>query len=117
VNTVKTILSHNATEKPWPIRDKSYDVFIALQVWEHLDNKQSRAFREVMRIARSAILSFPYNWNCPEDNANYPEHHLIDQELIGDWTLNIQPKQIIHIERTGTKVSKGPRLIYYWEFS
>lgn len=117
VNKVNKIFYHNATIKPWPVNDKSYDVFIALQVWEHLDNKQARAFREVMRISRSAILSFPFNWNCPEDNPNYPEHHMIDKELIGDWTLNIEPKKIIQVERTGTKVSKGPRLIYYWEFS
>lgn len=53
------VFYHNATEKPWPIKDKEYDLFLALQVWEHLDNKQSRAFREVMRISRMAILSFP----------------------------------------------------------
>lgn len=110
------IYKHNATEKPWPIKDKQYDLLVALQVWEHLDNKQSRAFREVMRVARMAILSFPYMWDCPKDSRNYPAHHLIDEELIGDWTLNIQPEKIIKIPRTGPEVSKGPRLIYFWKF-
>ena len=91
-------------------------MFIALQVWEHLGNKQSRAFREVMRISRSAVLSFPYDWDCPKGNANYPEHHRIDEELIGDWTLGVRPKDVTRIERTGPEVSKGPRIIYYWEF-
>lgn len=110
------MIKHNATEKPWPIADKQYDLLIALQVWEHLDSKQSRAFREVMRIAKSAILSFPYMWDCPQDNSNYPEHHMIDKELIGDWTLNIMPEKIIELPRTSNKVSRGPRLIYYWCF-
>ena len=73
-------------KKPWPINDKQYDLFIALQVWEHLGNKQSRAFREAIRISKAVILSFPYKWNCPKNNANYPEHHEVDEELIGDWT-------------------------------
>lgn len=107
---------HDATLTPWPIRDKKYDMFIALQVWEHLDGKQKEAFKEVMRISKMAILSFPYMWDCPKDNANYPEHHMIDEKIISEWTLNIQPIKIIKIPRTGEKVSKGPRIIYFWKF-
>jgi hypothetical protein len=110
------IIKHNATEKPWPVKDKAYDLFVALQVWEHLDNKQSRAFREVMRISRMAVLSFPHNWNCPKDNPNYPAHHMIDKELIGDWTLRVKPERVIEIPRTSEKASRGPRLIYFWKF-
>jgi len=107
---------HDATEKPWPIRDKQYDLFIALQVWEHLGNKQSQAFREVMRISKMAILSFPYLWDCPKNNANYPEHHMIDEDLIGDWTLNVKPERVIKVNRAGLRISKGPRIIYFWRF-
>jgi hypothetical protein len=107
---------HDATEKPWPIEDKQYGLVIALQVWEHLDNKQSRAFREVMRVSKMAILSFPYLWDCPKDSRNYPAHHMIDEELIRDWTMNIKPEKIIKISRTGPEVSKGPRIIYFWKF-
>ena len=107
---------HDATEKPWPIQDKQYDLVIALQVFEHLDNKQSRTFREVMRVSKMAILSFPYKWDCPKDDKNYPEHHLVDEELIGDWTLNIKPEKIIKIPRSGDRISKGPRIIYFWKF-
>jgi len=113
---VSKIIQHDATEKPWPIKDKEYDLFIALQVWEHLNSRQTKAFREVMRISKMAILSFPYNWNCPKDNANYPEHHMIDKELIGDWTLNIEPIKFLEIPSTSEKVSRGPRLIYLWKF-
>lgn len=116
-NEVGKVISFNATEKPWPVADKSYDLFIALQVWEHLDNKQARAFREVVRSSRQAILSFPLMWDCPKDNPNYPEHHMIDEELIADWTLGIKPVKVINIDRSGPEVSKGPRIIYYWDFS
>jgi hypothetical protein len=41
------VFTFDATTKPWPINDKQYDLFIALQVWEHLDNKQSRALEKL----------------------------------------------------------------------
>ncbi len=107
---------HDATVSPWPIKDKAYDLLIALQVWEHLDNKQSRAFREVQRIAKRAILSFPYAWIGGVEKPSHRAHRDIDKELIADWTLNIPPQKIIEIPRTGPEFSKGRRLIYYWEF-
>lgn len=116
LNPINRVHFFDATEKNWPIADKQYDLFIALQVWEHLSNKQSRAFREAMRISKAVILSLPYWWDCPVDDANYPEHHHIDEELIADWTLNIQPEKVIKIPRTGDRVSIGPRILYYWKF-
>ena len=107
---------HDATVTPWPIGDREYDLFVALQVWEHLAGKQREAFAEVKRIARMAILSFPYLWDCPKDNRNYPEHHMIDERIIADWTLDLEPVQVIRIPRTGERVSKGPRIIYFWRF-
>lgn len=106
----------DATTKPWPIDDKKYDLFIALQVWEHLDNKQSRAFREVMRISRSAILSFPYHWEGGEEKPSHRAHRGIDREIIEDWTLHVKPEKMIEIARTGPEFSKGPRIIYFWKF-
>jgi hypothetical protein len=110
------ILRFDATIKPWPVNDKEYDLFIALQVWEHLDNKQTRAFKEVMRVAKNAILSFPYKWDGGEEKPSHRAHRDIDLDLIKDWTLNIKPKKIIEIGRTGTEFSKGPRIICYWKF-
>lgn len=112
----KECLVHDATESPWSISDKQYDLVIALQVWEHLEDKQKQAFQEVMRVSKMAIMSFPYMWDCPKDSRNYPAHHLIDEKIIGDWTLNIKPEKIIKIPRTGPEVSKGPRIIYFWKF-
>ena len=78
---------HDATVVPWPIRDKSYDIFISLQVWEHLGKRQQEAFREVKRISKKAILSFPLRWDCPED----PVHHMITEKRILSWTCFTEP--------------------------
>lgn len=82
---------HDLGVTPWPIADKAYDLFVALQVWEHLNGKQEEAFREVSRIAKRAILSFPYMWNCPQDTV----HHEISFEKIKQWTLTKEPESII----------------------
>jgi hypothetical protein len=111
------IFKFDATIKPWPIKNKQYDLFIALQVWEHLDNKQTRAFKEVIRISKKAILSFPYEWDGGEEKPSHRAHRDIDLDLIKDWTLNVTPKKIIKIKRTGTEFSKGPRLICFWDFT
>ena len=107
---------HDATIIPWPIENKKYDLFVALQVFEHLVDKQIEAFREAKRISNYAILSLPYKWNVPQDNANYPEHHMIDEETILSWTEGLKPLKWIYIERTGEKVSKGERIIGLWKF-
>ena len=39
-----------------------YDLFVALQVFEHLRDRQREAFREVRRVARHAIISLPIGW-------------------------------------------------------
>lgn len=108
--------SFDATTRPWPINDKKYDLLIALQVWEHLDNKQPRAFREAMRISKRVILSFPFNWDGGEEKPSHRAHRNIDRELINDWTLGIKPELEIEIPRTGVEFSKGPKLICYWVF-
>jgi len=110
------VIIHDITIKPWPIKDKEYDLLIALQVWEHLDNKQSRAFREAARTSKMAILSFPYLWEGGKEKSTHRAHRNIDKELIGDWTLNIKPEKIIEIPKTGHEFSKGSRLIYFWKF-
>lgn len=107
---------HDATVIPWPIADKEYDLFIALQVWEHLEGKQYEAFREVMRISKMAILTFPYLWGCPKDDPNYPSHYMINENIIAEWILNIDPVKTIKIPRTGKRVTQGPRIIYFWKF-
>jgi hypothetical protein len=50
-------------------------------------------FREVMRISKMAILSFPYHWEGGEEKPNHRAHRDIDRQLIEDWTLNIKPEK------------------------
>ena len=106
----------DATISPWPMADKQYDLFIGLQVWEHLDNKQTRAFREVMRVARHAVLSFPYLWDGGEEKPSHRAHRDIDLALIADWTLHVPPTKVVEIPRAGPAFNQGPRMIYYWDF-
>jgi hypothetical protein len=73
-----------------PIIDKNFDCFVALQVWEHLDN-QSAAFQEVMRISKSAILSFPYMW--PKSKGHDARHVGIDDIKIKQWTCGVKPEK------------------------
>jgi hypothetical protein len=87
---------------PYPLADKQFDLFVALQVWEHLLHPR-RAFLEVTRISYNAILSFPYKWDCDPKNP----HFMITSEVISSWTLQIKPKKV---QRVGT------RIIYIWEF-
>ena len=84
-----------------PFNNYNFDCFVALQVWEHLDN-QSAAFQEVMRIAKSAVLSFPYKWTWGD-----PRHKGIDGKKIEKWTCGVVPEKIKIINK---------RAIYYWRF-
>jgi hypothetical protein len=74
----------NAKTTPWPIEDKKYDLFIALQVMEHLSPNQSEIFDEIKRISKYAIISVPYLWNVPDDKT----HNMIDDKIIKKWTNN-----------------------------
>ena len=84
------------------IPNKSFDLFIALQTWEHLD-KQQDAFREVMRISKAAILSFPYKWGKGHDK----RHTGIDDKKISEWTCGVKPVKTMLINK---------RAIYVWIF-
>jgi SAM-dependent methyltransferase len=91
---IKTIDPDNAQNKvivrdcrivPWQdIEDKTYDVVVALQVFEHLSPNQKEVFNEIKRVSKHCILSFPYLWNCPQDTA----HHQITKDIIQEWTTS-----------------------------
>ena len=72
----------SACEK-WNI-EKTYDLIIALQVFEHLDNPYL-AFKECINHSNNILISLPYKWNCPGNC-----HHMIDEDTIFSWT-NIEP--------------------------
>jgi Methyltransferase domain len=101
------ITVHDATESPWPFDDKSYDLFVALQVFEHLGDAQREAFHEVRRIAQNAIISLPIGWEM--DNP-LDKHHGISNEKALSWFAPVVPTRVV--EGSG---GKRRRLIYVFE--
>ena len=82
----------DATAAPWPAADRSYDLFVALQVFEHLGSGQAAAFAEVRRVARHAIVSLPIDWEM-EDPRNC--HHRLSREKVLGWFAPVAPTRII----------------------
>ena len=89
------------------------------EVWEHLGDHQAKAFQEVVRVARAAILSFPLLWDCPKDSHNYPDHHMITDERIAEWTIGLKPNSIEKVPRFDLTTGRenGYRAIYFWTFN
>ena len=104
--TGRTIL-HDATSIPWPIADRQYDLFVALQVFEHLGEAQGAAFAEVRRVARHAMISLPIDWEM--DDPRNP-HHGITHERVLSWFAPIEPTRVI-VGNPGYR----QRLIYAFE--
>lgn len=100
------MIVHDATEVPWPIADGAYDLFVALQVFEHLTDSQEAAFAEVRRIARHAIVSLPIDWDVPSDD----EHHGVTNERALSWFASSVPTRIV----LGSPAPKK-RLVYVFE--
>lgn len=97
----------DATKAPWPFADKAYDLFVALQVFEHLGTSQRDAFREVRRVARHAILSLPIDWEM--DNPNNCHHQLRHEQVLA-WVAPVLPTRVV--EGNG---GRRKRLIYVFE--
>ena len=101
------LIVHDATNAPWPVADRAYDLFVALQVFEHLGTEQATAFREVCRVARHAILSLPIDWEM-SDPTNV--HHQLSHERALSWFAPRKPTRIVQ----GSK-GRRQRLIYVFE--
>lgn len=82
----KPTFQWNAGCPTWPVKDKTYDLLIGLQVWEHLGENQHVAFSEACRVSKWILLSFPFKWNCPKDKI----HHGIGPEKISSWTNGME---------------------------
>jgi len=87
----------DAKNTPWPINDKEYDLFVAMQVLEHLEPKQKEVFDEIKRISNYCILTLPYLWNVPNDKL----HHNISDEVIKNWTNGLTPYKTWICENNG----------------
>jgi hypothetical protein len=98
---------HDATKVPWPFEDKQFGLFIALQVFEHLGQRQSEAFGEVRRVARHAIISLPIDWDMGNPKNI---HHMIPEERVLSWFAPVVPTRIL-------EGNPGPkkRVVYVFE--
>lgn len=97
-------IKHDLNVTPYPFPDKYFDCFVALQVWEHL-TEQSLAFREVSRISKSIILSFPYKWKTGS------KMHLgINMEKIAEWSCNTPISEYIIVKNQGKD-----RIVCLWK--
>jgi SAM-dependent methyltransferase len=101
------ITVHNAIRTPWPFEDNAFDLFVALQVFEHLKDQQPEVFREVRRIARHAIISLPIEW--PMDDPT-DAHHMIPESRVLGWFAPVVPTRIV-------QGNAGPkrRMVYVFE--
>lgn len=86
---------------PYSFCENEFNIFVALQVWEHLDN-QVEAFQEVERISKAAIFSFPYLWKHGDKR-----HRNITEDTIARWTNHKTPKEVKQIDN---------RIVYTWVF-
>jgi hypothetical protein len=101
------VFIHDATTIPWPFEDKQYDLFVALQVFEHLGDEQAAVFREVRRVAKHAEISVPIDW-VMDDPRNC--HHRISNEKALSWFAPVVPTRIA-VGNGGRRT----RLIYVFE--
>jgi len=106
-----TTYCRSATDIPWPMVNKQYDLFIALQVWEHLEGKQKEAFAEVARVANKAILSFPYKIKGKSTDI----HANIDDGQIVEWTFGLEPANKIVVVDNRTRPATR-RIVCFFKF-
>ena len=105
-NRGNKVYLHDARKLPWPIADKQYDVFVALQVLEHLGPNQAEIFREIRRVSRVAFLTIPYHWNTPHDQM----HHMVTDETMARWTDHTPP---VHTRVFGPGANYQRKLFMY----
>ena len=103
------VIIHDARRTPWPMEDDAYDLFVGLQVFEHLVDSQNAAFQEVRRIAKHAVISLPIDW-VMKDPTN--THHQISNEQALTCLEPVVPTLLDRSRRTR---AGGKRLVYVFE--
>ena len=80
-NKDNTMFIQDAGDVPYPIQDNQYELVLACQCFEHFEGKQAQAFQEIKRITSHAVITIPWQWNCPEDK----NHHNINESHCLKW--------------------------------
>lgn len=94
---------HDARHIPWPIRDKEYDLFIALRVFQHLSPNQEECVNEAMRIANKIIIVTSEYYNTPL----FPDSKGITYNDFFDYFKGIHPNLYIPDTAHGS--------LFYWD--
>ena len=74
---------------------------------------QTTAFKEIMRISKNAILSFPYMWDESNGYEPWNPHYKVSRETIKEWTCNVEPVEIVNPKPL---LHQSLRTVYRWEF-
>jgi hypothetical protein len=101
------VVVQDARRTPWAVPDRAYDLFVALQVFEHLGDRQNAAFLEVCRVARHAVISLPIDW-VMDDPTNC--HHGITHERALGWFAPRVPTRVVE-----GNAGRRRRVIYVFE--
>jgi hypothetical protein len=110
------VITHNPAVIPWPIADKSYDLFLSLHAFERLGGKMAEIFQEIKRVARYAILSFPSEKICPLDDEVCSEQFAFDDDMMDEWTKHEPWVEGFSIPGSGDRAQGGERTVYLWKF-
>jgi len=94
---------HDSRIIPWPVHDKQYEIFIALRVFQHLTPFQREATREVMRIARRAIIVVPEVYA----NKEIPDSKGITYKDFVEFLDGLHPNLYFPTR---------DEYVYYWDF-
>ncbi|MFM7233855.1 MAG: hypothetical protein ACKOZM_04635 [Flavobacteriales bacterium] len=78
---------HDCRNFPWPVETGSYDVFVSLRVFQHLQPVQKEAFLEAKRIARNVIIVVPRAYN----NQLIPDSKPITYKDFLDFNGGVHP--------------------------
>jgi hypothetical protein len=79
--------SHDCRKFPWPVETSSYDVFVSLRVFQHLQPVQKEAFMEAKRVANNVIIVVPRTYN----NQHIPDSKPITYSDFLDFNSGVHP--------------------------
>lgn len=104
---------HDMAKLPWPIKDKQYDVFVALRVMTYFMNEPKKYFDEIRRISNHAILAFAEpvaeiyrSFKKPDKDVKYPE---INTTVL---YYNFEDNEEILSDNHNSRVTRKDNLVY-----
>lgn len=87
----KPTYNHDARKLPWPIADASYELFVALRVFQHLAPVQHDCFNQVKRVARRLILVVPSSYQ----NEVHPSSRGVTYSDLLEWNNGVVPTTFV----------------------